>query len=176
MKDSVDMRYALALFSIAKEDKALVKYQTEIKQISILLTNNKELLELLKSEFLDIKKRYAIVDKVFKIYSKVTVNFIKVLIQNHRISSYKSIFESFNTLVNEENNVLEGIVYSTVKLTDEKIKELEEALKNKNHVNVELTNRIDPSLIGGIKVVISNHIYDYSIQNEINSMRSQLKM
>jgi len=176
MKDSVDMRYALALFSIAKEDNELVKYQTEIKQISILLTNNKELLELLKSEFLDINKRYAIVDKVFKIYSKVTVNFIKVLMQNHRIASYKSIFDSFNTLVNEENNVLEGIVYSTVKLSTEKIKELEEALKIKNHVNVELTNRIDPSLIGGIKVVINNHIYDYSIQNEINSMRSQLKM
>jgi len=67
-------------------------------------------------------------------------------------------------------------VYSTVKLSTEKIKELEEALKIKNHVNVELTNRIDPSLIGGIKVVINNHIYDYSIQNEINSMRSQLKM
>lgn len=176
MKDSVDMRYALALFSIAKEDNELIKYQTEIKQINILLTNNKELLELLKSEFLELKVRYSIVDKIFKLYSKVIVNFLKVLIQNHRINSYQSIFNAFSSLVNEENNVLEGIVYSTTPLEENKIIELQEALKHKNKVNVELTNRIDPSLIGGIKVVINNHIYDYSIQNEINSLRNQLKM
>ncbi len=176
MRDSVDMRYALALFSVAKEDNQVIKYQNEVKQLNLLLTNNKELFELLKSEFLELKVRYEVVDKLFKIYSKPVINFLKILIQNHRINSYQIIFNSFNSLCNEENNVLEGIIYSTEKLAKEKINEIEDALKKKNNVKVELTNRIDPSLIGGIKVVIDNHIYDYSIQNEINSLMSQLKM
>lgn len=176
MKDSVDMRYALALFSVAKEDNQINKYQNEIKQINLLLTKNVELFELLKSEFLELKVRYDVVDKLFKIYSKPVVNFLKILIQNHRLNSYQIIFQSFNTLCNQENNVLEGIIYSTEKLDNKKINEIEEALAKKNDVKVELTNRIDPSLIGGIKVVIDNHTYDYSIQNEINSLMSQLKM
>lgn len=176
MKDSVDMRYALAMFIVAKEDKQIKKYQSEFKEVKLALSENKALLNLFKSEFLSIEKRYQVVDKVFKKNSLAVKNFLKILIKNHRLNAYETIFHRFNSLCNEENHVLEGIVYSVDKLDEDKIRELEGALKIKNKVDVELTNRIDPSLIGGIKVVIDNHIYDYSIQNELTSMKSQLKI
>lgn len=176
MKDSVDTRYALALFTVAKEDKQIKKYQSEIKLVKLTLNENVALLNLFKSEFLSVEKRYQIVDKVFKRNSLAIRNFLKILIKNHRLNSYEVIFSRFNSMCNEENHVLEGIVYSVDKLEDKKMHELEAALKVKNKVDVELTNRIDPSLIGGIKVVIDNHIYDYSIQNELMNMKSQLKI
>ncbi|MCQ2794718.1 MAG: F0F1 ATP synthase subunit delta [Bacilli bacterium] len=176
MKDSLDVRYALALFTVAKEDKQIKKYQSEMKAIKLTLDENQALLNLFKSEFLSLEKRYQVVDKVFKKNSVAVKNFLKILIKNHRLNTYETIFHRFNTLCNEENHVLEGIVYSVDKLEEKKIHELEKALKAKNKVDVELTNRIDPSLIGGIKVVINNHIYDYSIQNELMSMRNQLKV
>ena len=176
MKDSVDTRYALALFTVAKEDNQIKKYQSELKEIKSALNENEALLNLLKSEFLTSKKRYQVVDKVFDKKSLAVKNFLKILIKNHRLNSYEAIFSRFNSMCNEESHVLEGIVYSTDKLEENKIHELEEALKIKNKVDVELTNRIDPSLIGGIKVVINNHIYDYSIQSELMSMKSQLKI
>lgn len=175
MKDSVDMRYASALFTVAKDDRQIDKYQKEMKEVKLVLDENAVLLHLLKSEFLAIDKRYQSVDKVFKDKSLAVKNFLKILLKNHRLNSYSTIFARFNSLCNEEKHVLEGIVYSTVKLKEQQIKELESALKAKHHVGIELTNRIDPSLIGGIKVVIDNHIYDYSIQNELLNMRSQLK-
>lgn len=176
MKDSIDMRYALALFTVAKEDNQIKQYQNEIKEIKLTLNENATLLNLIKSEFLSLDKRYQVVDKVFKNNSNATKNFLKILMKNHRLNSYEIIFHTFNSLCNEENHVLEGIVYSVDKLEESKIHELEAALKVKNKMDVELTNRIDPSLIGGIKVVINNHIYDYSIQNELMSMKSQLKI
>lgn len=176
MKDSVDMRYALALFTVAKEDNQIKKYQSEIKEVKLVLDENNALLNLFKSEFLSCDKRYQVVDKVFKKNSLAVKNFLKILIKNHRLNSYNEIFARFNSLCNEENHVLEGIVYSVDKLDVDKMHELEEALKTKNKVDVELTNRIDPSLIGGIKVVINNHIYDYSIQSELINMKSQLKI
>ncbi|MCQ2796595.1 MAG: F0F1 ATP synthase subunit delta [Bacilli bacterium] len=176
MKDSLDVRYAIALFTVAKEDNQIKKYQSEIKMVKLTLDENQTLLNLFKSEFLSSEKRYQVVDKVFKQNSSAVRNFLKILIKNHRLNSYQAIFNRFNSLCNEENHVLEGIVYSVDKLDENKIHELEKALKSKNKVDVELTNRIDPSLIGGIKVVINNHIYDYSIQNELMNMRSQLKI
>ena len=176
MKDSVDTRYALALLTVAKEDNQIKTYQSELKQIKLMLSENEALLNLFKSEFLSIEERYQAVDKIFEEMSVAIRNFIKILIKNHRLNSYNLIFNRFNTFCNEENHVLEGIVYSTVKLDESKIHELEDALKKKNRVDVELTNRIDPSLIGGIKVVINNHIYDYSIQSELMNMKSQLKV
>lgn len=176
MKDSIDTRYALALFTVAKEDNQIKKYQSELKEVKLALNENEALLNLFKSEFLSIEKRYQVVDKVFKQNSLPVKNFLKILIKNHRLNSYEAIFSRFNSMCNDENHVLEGIVYSVDKLNEAKIHELEDALKTKNHVDVELTNRIDPSLIGGIKVVINNHIYDYSIQSELMNMKSRLKI
>ena len=175
MKDSLDTRYALALFTIAKEDNSVIKYQEEIKKIKQLF-NNRELFSILKSEFINRNERYLLVDKIFKTYSNAVRNFIKILIKNHRLNAYQTIFATFNSLCNEERNVLEGIIYSTETLEEKKIIEIEKALSKKNKLKVELTNRIDPSLIGGVKVVINNHVYDYSIANEINSLRSELKI
>ena len=118
MKDSVDTRYALALFIVAKEDKQIKKYQSEIKEVKLALNENVALLNLFKSEFLTVEKRYQVIDKVFKKHSLAIKNFLKILIKNHRLNSYQSIFTHFNSLCNEENHVLEGIVYSVDKLEE----------------------------------------------------------
>lgn len=170
------MRYALALFNIAKEDNKINLYQKEIKEIKEILLSNVELVNLLKSEFIDINERYKTVNTIFKKYSLIIKNFIKVLIYNHRINNYLTIFNSFNTLCNEANHVLEGIIYSTYQLDKKDIKQIETGLGNKMKVEVELTNKIDASLIGGIKVVINNHVYDYSIANEMNMMKRKLSV
>lgn len=175
MKDSLDMRYAMALFSLAKEKDAIAKYQKQIKQMGEVLNKNEELYTIFNSAFISKKDRFSAVERVFNGYEKDVINFLKVLIMNHRLNNYELIFHTFNSLANEEQNILEGIIYSTSKLEPKKIAEIEKALYQKKKKKVSLINRIDPSLIGGIKVVIDNHVYDYSIQNEINLMRSQLK-
>jgi len=174
MKDSVYSRYALALFSIAKEDNKINEYQNEMKEISTLFNDNIDFFNLLKSEFVTLVKRCRLVDETFSSYSKVVRNFLKVLIQNHRLNDFSKIFISFNSMCNEENHVLEGIVYSVESLSKEKINELETALTKKHKEKVELTNKINPSLIGGIKIVLNNSVYDYSIQNELDTLKSRL--
>lgn len=174
MNDSIDNRYALALFSLAKEDNKVNEYQIEIKNINKIFNENVDFLNLLKSEFVSVNKRYEVIDKVLSNYSSTSKNFIKILIQNHRLNNYKSIFTSFNSLCNEENNVMEGIIYSTEVLSEDKINTIAMALSKKNNNRVELINKIDKGLIGGVKVVINNHIYDYSINSELNNMRLKL--
>ena len=125
MKDSVDTRYAFALFTVAKEDNQIKKYQSEIKMVKLMLEENQALLNLFKSEFLSIAQRYQVVDKIFENLSEEVVNFLKILIKNHRLNTYEIIFHRFNSLCNEENHVLEGIVYSVDKLEDAKVRHAE---------------------------------------------------
>ena len=93
----------------------------------------------------------------------------KMLTKNIKTASKRNSITTGDKMKSKRNSI-------TNKLEENKIHEIEAALKIKNKVDVELINRIDPSLIGGIKVVIDNHIYDYSIQNELMSMKSQLKV
>lgn len=174
MKDSLDMRYAAALFSLAKENDKVASYQKQIKEVGAILDANRDLYALFNSAFINKSERLNIASRIFNGYDQDIINFIKVLINNHRLNNYRLIFSTFNSLANEELNIIEGIIYSTTKLEDKKILEIENALYQKKKKKVMLTNRIDPSLIGGIKVIIDNHIYDYSVQNELNLMHSKL--
>lgn len=171
MKDSLDNRYSQALFSLAKEENKVLDYQKEMKDLNKLFIENEEFFKLLKSEFISLTKRFDVIDNILKVYSLTIKNFLKVLIQNHRLNAFNSIFSSFNSLCNDENNVMEGIIYSTIKLEEEKIHQIEDALSKKNNVRVELINKIDTALIGGVKVAINNHVYDYSISSELSNMR-----
>ena len=47
-------------------------------------------------------------------------------------------------------------------------------MTNKEGSEIELHVKIDPSLIGGVKVVINNHIYDGSVKNKLSEMKQSL--
>lgn len=175
MRDSVALRYAEALFILAKEEKKVAFYQAQMKALTKSLATHPELLHLLKSEFISHEERVKVVDKVYVAYPITIRNFLKVLIQNHRLSQYQEIAQAFNSLCNENNHVIEGIIYSTTPLEEKALNEIQTALSVKEKNAVELINRIDPSLIGGVKVVINNHVYDYSIASELTAMRGALK-
>ena len=93
---------------------------------------------------------------------------------NHRANLLIDIFDDFISLVNEERGVLEGLVYSTEKLTEKQLNKLNETISKVESRPTELKNIIDPSLIGGVKVVINDHIYDGSIKHNVEKMKLTL--
>ena len=105
---------------------------------------------------------------------KSIVALILVVMENNRTNCLFEIFESFNSYCNEYRGVREGIVYSTLKLDKKVISELEKKISQKEHQQVELKNVIDPALIGGVKVVVHDRIYDGSIKHHLEMMKKDL--
>ena len=115
-------------------------------------------------------------EEAFKsLESKNIISFIKVIIDNHRVNEIQTIFKEFHTMCNEHLGIEEGIVYSVIELSDEQIKEIEEAISKRKKVKVELQNIIDERLIGGIKVVVHDHVYDSSLLYKINSLKKGIR-
>ena len=85
------------------------------------------------------------------------------------------LLETFIDLCNESLKVKKGIVYSTTSLTEEEIIKIQNAFNEKLSIKVELTNKVDESLIGCIRVIIEDHIYDSSLKNQLESLKSSLK-
>lgn len=168
------LRYAESLFSLANESSQIEVWQDEVKLLKKILTSNKEFISLLSSEFLSLKEREDIIDRTLKDFNVNIVSLVKVVMKNHRLSEINNILSSYNSLANEYRGVKEGLIYSTVKLDEETLRQIEISVGNKEHAKVELIPYIDPSLIGGIKVVISDHIYDDSISYHLKEMKQKL--
>ena len=58
-------------------------------------------------------------------------NFLKVVIDKDRMSTIEYMKESYKSLLNEKNNILEGTAITAVKLTEKEIKDLEKNLSIK---------------------------------------------
>ena len=82
--------------------------------------------------------------------------------------------QAFNTLCNENQDIVEGLLYSAFPLDEKTLEKIKKKISQIENHEVDLITHIDPSLIGGVKVVINSHVYDGSIKNQIEKMQIDL--
>ena len=172
--NQIAQTYAEALFSLGLEDKKLAKLQDEGKALSEIIHDNEDFLLLIDSRFMSREERQDIASKILKDFDEDIVNFVKVLIANNRTNYIKDVLEAFNSLCNEYKGVKEGLIYSAFPLNKETLNKIKNKISQIEGMDVELISRIDPSLIGGVKVVINSHVYDGSIKNQLERMQIDL--
>lgn len=170
----ITSRYAEALYSLKKEANQLESSQLEVKELIKVLKQNPDFLMLLSSSYKEFEEKEAIIDQVFVGVDEDIKTLMKIVVKNHRAQYLTDIFLNYNSLVNDYRGVFEGLVYSTEPLSESQLAKLNSAIGEIEARPVELKNIIDPTLIGGVKVVINDHIYDGSIKHHIEDMKLAL--
>ncbi len=173
--DSLYNRYAVALFDLSLEKDKVKECQEEVKILYKALSENEEIIHILSSCFLSRADKIRITDIILVDFKQEDViNFVKVIINNGRESRILKILKEFDNICNDNLGIKMGDVFSPYKITQEQIKEIEEVVSKKIGFKVKLKNKMDESLIGGVKVVIGDSVFDNSIKNKLRQMRSTL--
>ena len=170
----IAQNYASALLSIAIEDNKVIDYQKEVKELMKIIKDNPDFLLLIDSRFLTINERKEKAEEILKGLSNDVVSFIKIIIEHNRVNYLEDILQAFNTLCNENRDILEGLIYTAFPLDEKTFNKIKNKISQVEHHDVDLVTKIDPSLIGGVKVVINSHIYDGSIKNQLEQMQVDL--
>ena len=169
-------KYAAAIASIAKEEKKCEQYKSAFLSLLDAFRNNPDLVKYLESYFVSDDEKFKIIDELAKPYqSENLCNFLKLLAKKHLIYKFKDIVKEVLKLLNEELNIDDGFLYSTEQLSKEQISRIEEAVSKKLGHKVELKNIIDERLIGGVRVVIHDHVFDGSLNYKIETLKNNLK-
>ena len=170
----IAQNYASALLSIAIDEDKVVAYQKEVKELSKIIRDNPDFLLLLDSRFLTVSERKEKVSEILVNFSTDVINFIKIIVEHNRVSYLEDILQAFNTLCNENQDIVEGLIYTAFPLEEKTLLKIKKKISQIENRDVDLITRIDPSLIGGVKVVINSHVYDGSIKNQIEKMQIDL--
>lgn len=174
--EEVVSRYASALVSIAKDENKLEQYKFATLSIQETFNLNPELLKYLKSYFVSEDEKYKVIDELAKEFKLQNLtNFLKLLVVKHKIYLFKDIAKEITKDINFELDVYEGFLYSTEPLEKGKIDEISRVISEKIGKKVELKNKLDSRLIGGVKVVVHDHVFDGSIKHKLETMKEQLK-
>lgn len=171
--DSLYTRYANALLSIAIDEDKVDYYRIEIKNIRTAFLSDNGIINLLSSAFIDFNDKEEIINNIYKGNDNV-LNFMKIIVRNRRANVMIKIFNEFIKKCNETLNIKDGYVYSVRKLTEEEIEKIEDGISEKLASRVELENIIDEKLIGGVKVLVEDKIFDGSIKTKIEKLKESL--
>ncbi|MBQ7994655.1 MAG: F0F1 ATP synthase subunit delta [Bacilli bacterium] len=173
-KQEIYNAYSSALFSLAKEENAVEKYSSCLHDISSLLKTNDDFYKAMNSFSLPYESKCLLLDKIIKNAPKSLLPFLKILARDHLYSKFDKIAREYYRLANEELGIKEGLAFSAFPLSEKEIKELEKTLEKKVGCKIYLDNKVEPSLIGGVKVAIDGKVYDGTIANKIETLRKTL--
>jgi len=173
---NISKRYARAFFEIAAEEKKLEQLHSELNQFSSMITQNKALKEFLANPIIEQDNKKAVVEKIISKlnFSKMTVNFLKLLVDKKRIDSLPDIEICYRQLMDEalkkvRINVKTAFPLSS-KMRDYIIANMEKISGRKADITVETT----PELLGGVIISVGDTLYDGSVKSQLNNMRNLL--
>ncbi|HNZ30798.1 MAG: ATP synthase F1 subunit delta [Smithellaceae bacterium] len=176
MISNISKRYARAFFEIAAEEKKLEQLHSELNQFSSMITQNKALKEFLANPIIEQDNKKAVVEKIISKlnFSKMTVNFLKLLVDKKRIDSLPDIEICYRQLMDEalkkvRINVKTAFPLSS-KMRDYIIANMEKISGRKADITVETT----PELLGGVIISVGDTLYDGSVKSQLNNMRNLL--
>jgi F-type H+-transporting ATPase subunit delta len=166
--------YARSLFEVAKEHDKLDEIREELGQLSQALEESRDLSLFLFSPYFSTEEKKEGLHRVISDADESLVNFLELLLENHRMPALPRIRREYDDLWREENRLLPVEVTSAVELDDNTIKSIGDRVGEQTGRTVELSSSVDPDLVGGIVLRVGNSILDASIRNRLEQLRKQV--
>ena len=168
----VTIRYAKALFQLAVEQDILEQSYQDMALLDVACAESRDLLLLLKSPIVKTDKKLKILEEIFgtKI-NKVTMSFINIITTKKREGLLALMASSFIALYKKHNKIGTATVISATPLDKALRAEMISFIKKNGDKNVELTEKIDESIIGGAIIRMGDKQLDASVSREISELR-----
>lgn len=168
-------RYAEALFQIANEKNILNKLNEELNVVKEVVEHDKQLNTFLKHPGINNEEKKQFIDKVFQGLSIEIVNTFKLLVERRRTEVISSMVDHFNQMFNDARGIAVATVHSVRPLSKVELKALEESFsKRLNKTAVEFEQVIDPSVLGGLKIIVGNRVYDGSAAGKLKRIERRI--
>ena len=167
--------YAQSFYEIAKE-KGCESFLKEWIIFKELLEQNPKLNDILQSYLISFEEKDALIDQIFKSYfHKNIVNGIKLIVEKRDFNKMVAIIEKTINLLHQHLNISSGIIYSPKPIKSSQIKEITSLMTKKIKKKVVLENHIDQELLGGVKIILNQKIYDHTINYHLKQLYSEIK-
>jgi F-type H+-transporting ATPase subunit delta len=166
--------YARSLFEVASEQDKLDVVREQLGELADALAETRDLQVFLFSPYFSTAEKEEGLERVVSDADPVVLNFLKLLIEKHRMPVLFRIRADFEALWEEENRLLPVHITSAVELDSETVKQLGDRIAEQTDRKVDVSAQVDPDILGGIVVRVGNSVLDASIRNRLEQLRKQV--
>lgn len=170
-------RYAQALFDLALERDRVTTVEADLVALDGVRSESPELARLLASPAFAAEDKArglaAVAEK--GAFDDVTRRFLQLIARNRRAADLPGVVRAFRRLSAQHRGVVSAEVTSATPLSDSQRDAISAALRGSLGKAPEITTRVDPSILGGLRVRVGSRLYDASLKTRLDHLKTALK-
>lgn len=164
--------YAEALFKSSKND---LNGTSQWLDALATVAGNKQLLQFANNPKVREQQVFDVVADVARVQlPEAGKNFLRTVIDNGRLAALPEIAHQFRAMKNAQGGSSDAVVYSAFPIAASALGDVAQSLEKRFGRKLNLTVQEDPSLIGGIRVVVGDEVLDTSVKARLEQMKVAL--
>jgi len=174
---SVARRYARALLE-ASAPGAVVGISDQVSALADLVASNPALADVIRNPAYSRVQRHGVVEgliQVLKPESATLPNFLRLLVDRHRLALLPDIARLFRDMADEKAGRIRGVVVSAIPLDPQSIRQLEQTLSQVVQKQVVLETRVDREVLGGVSTQVGSVVYDGTLRTQLDDLKRALQ-
>lgn len=167
--------YGGALYDLAAAEALSESILGQLQVLSESFAREPAFLKLLCAHSLSKAERCKIVDDSFgeKVHPYV-LNFLKLLTEKGYTRCFADCCKAYRVCYNADHNILPVTAVTAVALNAGQTLRLAGKLEEQTGKTIELTNRIDPDVLGGVRLDFDGKCVDDTLAHRLESVRDLL--
>ncbi|MEW8972572.1 MAG: F0F1 ATP synthase subunit delta [Tissierellaceae bacterium] len=176
MAKLVANRYASSLFEAGLELEKIEDFYGELESVGKVFHNENKLFQILTHPRVSKNEKKSLIETIFeKKISKEMINFLYIIIDKRRESYLFEIIQEYKAIFNEFKEIVDVVAITAVPMDEQAKNKLSIVLKNKLNKNIQLSNEVDKSIIGGVLLKMNDKVVDSTLTSQLKSMEAVLK-
>src|SRR5690349_7695727 len=166
--------YARSLFEVARDQDKIDPIREQLGQFTDALQEDHDLQVFFFSPYFSTQEKQDGLDRAVSGADETIINFLKLLIENHRMPVIFRVRRAYDVLWEQENKLLPVQVTSAVELDKATVKQIGDRIAEQTGQKVDLSASVEPDILGGIIVRVGNQVLDASVRNRLEQLRKQV--
>jgi len=173
---TVARRYASALADVVLGRGEVREVQEELLAWEKMFQASPMLQEVFRNPTIALDKKRGVLNKLIERAKPrpTTANFLKVLLQNQRITDLGEINKKFAELLDVRAGMVAAIVTTARSVPENAQQKLHAKLLSLTGKKVRINFTTDPELIGGLVTRIGSTVYDGSVRNHLQLIKEKM--
>lgn len=173
----VGQRYARALFELAEDAGAIAAIEADLVSLKRAHAESADLRRLLSSPAFSAEDRGVGLGAIAARakFHAVTCKFLGLLSANHRAGALLDVIKAFQALSADKRGVVAAEVVTAMPMSAAQSRGVAAALRQALGKDPEISTRVDPAILGGIKVRVGSRLFDASLKSKLDSLKFALK-
>jgi F-type H+-transporting ATPase subunit delta len=170
-------RYARALLDIGREERQVRRIFSEVERFGRLLAEVPDLREVLEATHINRRDKQAALEGSVsgEGFLPVTMNFLRLLVDKRRMDILPQILPELRRMVEELEGIERVEVIVPAVLSETQKEFLKTVLARQMGKRIELEEKLDPAVLGGMVVKVGSTVYDGSVRSQLSRIRENLQ-